>query len=61
MQKLLTAILAMLMIAGALSALSGAAPVPLRNSAVFVGEGAAPLPLLVSAPASLSDASSHVE
>jgi hypothetical protein len=61
MHRLLTAILAVLMIAGALSALSGAAPTPLRHSVVFVGEGAAPLPLLVSAPAPLSDASSHVE
>lgn len=61
MNRLLTAILAVLMIAGALSALSGATPTPLRHSVAFVGEGSSPLPLLVSAPAPLSGVSSHVD
>jgi hypothetical protein len=61
MNKLLTAILAALMLAGALSALCGATSVPLRHSVALVGEGSSPLPLLLSAPAPLSEASSHVD
>jgi hypothetical protein len=61
MNKLLTAILAVLMIAGALSALCDASPVALGHSVAFVGEGSSPLPILMSAHAPLSDAGSHVD
>lgn len=43
--KLLTAILAVLMVAGALCAISGAAPRP-SSTALTLGEGSAPLPEL---------------
>jgi hypothetical protein len=43
--KLLTAIVAALMIAGGLSAISGATPVPSHTNLVIVGEGSSPVPL----------------
>ena len=45
MNKLLTAIVAALMIAGGLSAISGATPVPSHSNIVVVGEGSSPVPL----------------
>lgn len=55
MNKLLTAILAALMIAGGLSAISGATPIDSRNNAVIVGEGPSPLPLSPPGDSSRSD------
>ena len=50
MNKLLTAVVAALMIAGGLTAISGATPVSPRNNAVIVGEGSSPAPLLSPLP-----------
>jgi len=43
--KLLTAIVATLMIAGGLSAISGATPIDSRSNVAIVGEGSSPLPV----------------
>ena len=45
MSKLLTAAIAALMIAGGLTAISGASSVPPHNKVVIIGEGSSPLPL----------------
>lgn len=45
MNKFLTAIVAALMIAGSLSAISGATPIDTRNDVAIVGEGPSPLPV----------------
>jgi len=41
----MTGIIAALMIAGSLSAISGATAVPSHNNMVIVGEGSSPVPL----------------
>lgn len=48
MKKLLTAVLAILMLAGALCAINGATPVTSYNSLAIVGEGTSPMPLMLS-------------
>ncbi len=58
MNKLLTAIVAALMIAGGLSAISGATPIYSHNNVVIVGEGSAPLPESPLCDATRSDAGS---
>lgn len=45
--KLLTAIVAILMLAGSLCAISGAKPVPVHHAVAIVGEGSSPLPALL--------------
>lgn len=55
MNKLLTAILAALMIAGGLSAISGATPIDTRNNVAIVGEGPSPLPVSPPCDKSRSD------
>ena len=60
MKKTMIAALATLMLAGALSAVSGIASVNSAGPALFIGEGAAPIPLALgpaqvnSDPASLT-------
>jgi hypothetical protein len=54
--KFLTAIVAALMIAGGLSAISGATPVPSHNNIVIVGEGPSPVPLAPPCDGPRSDA-----
>jgi hypothetical protein len=53
--KLLTAIVATLMIAGGLSAISGATPIDPHNNIAIVGEGPSPLPMLPACDKSCSD------
>jgi hypothetical protein len=48
MKKLLTAVLAALMLAGALCAISGATPIGQYNSVAIVGEGTSPFPMVIS-------------
>jgi len=60
MNKLLTAVVAALMIAGGLTAISGATPVSPRNNAVIVGEGSSPAPLSPLPDSACGDASSAV-
>ena len=48
MKKWMTAVLAALMLAGALSAISGATPITSSQSVAIVGEGSAPMPVLLS-------------
>jgi hypothetical protein len=50
MKKLLTGILAALTLAGALCAINGATPIVSSNTVAIVGEGASPLPMLLSSP-----------
>jgi hypothetical protein len=50
MKKLLTALLAVLTLAGALCAITGATPNASRTSVAIVGEGTSPLPVLLSSP-----------
>ena len=50
MKKLLTALLAVLTLAGVLCAITGAAPIASCNSIAIVGEGTSPLPVLLSPP-----------
>ncbi len=50
MKKLLTALLAVLTLAGALCAITGATPIASCNSVAIVGEGTSPLPVLLSSP-----------
>lgn len=45
MNKLLTAIVAALMLAGGLSAVSGSTTMPFENAVTIVGEGSSPLPV----------------
>ncbi len=47
MSKFVTAVLAALMLAGALSAVTDATSVPSFHAAVVIGEGSAPLPLML--------------
>lgn len=58
MNKLLTAIAAALMIAGGLSAISGATPVPSHSNMVIVGEGSSPVPLAPPCDGPRTDAGS---
>jgi hypothetical protein len=55
MKKLMTAVLAALMLAGALCAISGAAPIGQYHSVAIIGEGTSPFPLLLSAGSSPSE------
>jgi len=48
LRTLITAILAVLMLAGALCAISGAPPTGSYSHVRIVGEGASPLPVLLS-------------
>lgn len=48
MKKLITAVLAALMLAGALCAISGAAPIDPYHSVAIVGEGTSPFPVMLS-------------
>jgi hypothetical protein len=57
LKQLVIAVLAALMIAGALSAVSDAASLTSISPAVVVGEGSSPFPVLLSANSS-SDATS---
>ena len=50
MKRLLTALLAVLTLAGALCAITGATPIATCSPVAIVGEGTAPLPLLLSSP-----------
>ena len=56
MKKLLTAVLAALMLAGALCAISGATPIGSLHSVAIVGEGASPFPVLLTPSSSPSEA-----
>ena len=47
-KSLITAVLAALMLAGALCAISGATPVGQYHSVAIVGEGTSPFPVLLS-------------
>lgn len=60
MNKLLTAILAALMVAGGLSAISGATAVPARNIIAIVGEGPSPSPLVTPSEIARTDVGSPV-
>jgi hypothetical protein len=53
----MTAILAALMVAGGLSAISGATAVPSHNNMVIVGEGPSPVPLAPPCDGPRDDAS----
>ena len=55
MNKMLTAILAILVLAGALSAICGATPMNSPNPVAIVGEGPSPLPMALSSASSRSD------
>ena len=61
MKKFITALLAALMLAGALCAISGAAPVGQYQSLAIVGEGTSPFPMLMSSssPTGPSTLASH--
>jgi hypothetical protein len=61
MKKLITAVLAALMLAGALCAISGAAPIGQYHSLAIVGEGTSPFPMLMSpsSPTGQSTLASH--
>jgi len=56
MNKLLTAILAILLLAGALSAISGATPLNSLHPVAIVGEGTSPFPMALSSASSQSNA-----
>ena len=58
MTKLMTAVLAILMLAGALCAISGATSITPLPSATIIGEGASPVPAALSPDASGKDATS---
>lgn len=58
MKKMLTAVLAILMLAGALCAISGATSVTPLPSMTVVGEGASPFPAVLSPNASERDVTS---
>jgi hypothetical protein len=55
MKRLMTAVLAALMLAGALCAISGASPIGQYRSVTIVGEGTSPFPILLSPGSSPSD------
>lgn len=55
MKKLMTAVIAILMLAGALCAISGATPVSSFHSVAIVGEGSSPFPVLLSSSGSDSE------
>lgn len=55
MKKMFTAFLAILMLAGALCAISGANPVSQGHSVAIVGEGTSPFPVLLSTNGSTSE------
>jgi hypothetical protein len=55
MNKFVTAILAILMLAGALCAISGATPLTQYHSVAIVGEGTSPFPVMLSSNASTSE------
>ena len=61
MKKFITAVLAALMLAGALCAISGAAPIGQYQSLAIVGEGTSPFPALMSSnsPTGQSTLASH--
>ena len=50
MKKLLTAVVAVLTLAGALCAITGATPIASCRPVALVGEGTSPLPVLLSSP-----------
>lgn len=56
MKKLITAVLAALMLAGALCAISGATPTGQDHSVAIVGEGTSPFPVLLSTNGPTSEA-----
>lgn len=56
MKKLMTAVIAALMLAGALCAISGAAPTGSFHPVAIVGEGSSPFPVLLSSNGSDSEA-----
>jgi len=58
MKKTTIAALAALMLAGALSAVSGATSVSSANTIILIGEGSAPMPLTLPPADSNSDAPS---
>ena len=58
MNRLLTAIVAALMLAGGLSAISGATPATSHNAGVIVGEGSSPLPPSLPCDRACSEAGS---
>lgn len=60
MNKLLTAIIAALMLAGGLSAVSGPTSMPFENAVEIVGEGSSPLPVVLVPNSSNRDLSSPV-
>ena len=58
MKKTMIAALAALMLAGALSAVSGASSVSSANTVIVIGEGSAPMPLTLPRADTYSDAPS---
>jgi|HubBroStandDraft_3_1064219.scaffolds.fasta_scaffold47413_2 hypothetical protein len=54
-KTLITAVLAALMLAGALCAISGATPLSQGQSVAIVGEGTSPFPALLSTNGSTSE------
>jgi hypothetical protein len=55
MKTIITAVLAALMLAGALCAISGAIPTGQGQSVAIVGEGTSPFPVLLSTNGSTSE------
>ncbi|HZP24565.1 MAG TPA: hypothetical protein VFB04_14050 [Terriglobales bacterium] len=58
MNKLITAVLAALMVAGGLSAISAATAVPSHDNTFIVGEGSSPVPVLPPCDSARDDAGS---
>ena len=58
MNKLITAVVAALMVAGGLSAISGASAVPSHDNTFIVGEGPSPVPVLPPGDSARDDAGS---
>jgi hypothetical protein len=58
MKKTLTATLAALMLAGALTAVSGATSVDSSSPAILIGDGSAPIPLALAPADANSDSPS---
>lgn len=56
MKRMITAVLAALMLAGALCAITDATPVTSGNPVAIVGEGTSPFPVLLSTNGSTSEA-----
>lgn len=55
MKTLITAVLAALMLAGSLCAISGATPIGQGQAVAIVGEGTSPFPVLLSTTGSTSE------